>query len=183
MAGRILKPVLPLAASKCHAAVAHFRIWAVGGRWRLPGPMSADVRHMARPPGPLRSPPALRVPWGHAPPIWRPGGPRRRPHHARFGHWLGRRAWSAAARVVVYGCCATHPRARGGMGGLCAPGGPLGRLGAAVGVFIWPLGRFGEKITSVGGSWTESIYHPGFASFPVFVSCFPPLWDFLSFLL
>ena len=125
MVPRILKPVLPLAAKWHIAAVAHFRIWAVGGRWRLPGPMSADVRHMARPSGPLRSPPALRVPWGHAPPIWRPGGPRRRPHHARFGRWLGRRAWSAAARVVTYGCCATYPRARGGYGRSLRPLGAL----------------------------------------------------------
>ena len=105
-----------------------------GAKWRLPGPMSADVRHMAPTPGPLRSPPALRVPWGHAPPIWRPGGPRRRPHHARFGRWLGRRAWSAAARVVTYGCCATYPRPEAGMGGLYAPWGPSGLSGVARGV-------------------------------------------------
>ena len=46
--------------------------------------ISADVSHEAALPGPRRSPPALWVPWGHAPPTWRPGGPCRRPHHARF---------------------------------------------------------------------------------------------------
>ena len=34
------------------------------------GSISADVRHKAAPPGPRRSPPALGVPWGHAPPVW-----------------------------------------------------------------------------------------------------------------
>ena len=136
----------PIGGRKVRAAVAHFRIWAVGGRWRLPGPMSADVRHMAPPPGPLRSPPALRVPWGHAPPIWRPGGPRRRPHHARFGRWLGRRAWSAAARVVTYGCCATYPRARGGygrslrpLGALWVAGGDSGCASLVSRPALWPL--------------------------------------------
>ena len=47
--------------------------------------ISANVSHEAALPGPRRSPPALWVPWGHVPPTWRPGGPCRRPHHARFG--------------------------------------------------------------------------------------------------
>ena len=34
------------------------------------GSISADVRHKAAPPDPRRGPPALGVPWGHAPPIW-----------------------------------------------------------------------------------------------------------------
>ena len=46
------------------------------------GSISADVRHKAAPPGPRRSPPALGVPWGHVPPIWRPGGPCRCRHDA-----------------------------------------------------------------------------------------------------
>ena len=33
------------------------------------GSISADVRHKAAPPGPRRSPPALGVPWDHAPPV------------------------------------------------------------------------------------------------------------------
>ena len=109
-----LKPVLPLAAKTRRAAVAHFRIWAVGGRWRLPGPMSADVRHMAPTPGPLRSPPALRVPWGHAPPIWRPGGPRRRPHHARFGRWLGGGPGRRPPHMATAEPHMANPRTRGG---------------------------------------------------------------------
>ena len=52
---------------------------ALARQWR---PLGADVRHMARPPGPRRCPPALRPPWGHAPPVWRPGGPCRRRHDA-----------------------------------------------------------------------------------------------------
>ena len=136
-----------------------------GAKWRLPGPMSADVRHMAPTPGPLRSPPALRVPWGHAPPIWRPGGPRRRPHHARFGRWLGRRAWSAAARVVTYGCCATYPRARGGygrslrpLGALWVAGGDSGCASLVSRPALWPLPV--ECPTGVwAGSYTSRLRH------------------------
>ena len=57
------------------------------------GSISADVRHKAAPPGPRRSPPALGVPWGHAPPVWCHTGAHNTPDwtHDSAPGW--RRSW------------------------------------------------------------------------------------------
>merc|ERR1712086_785412 len=107
------------------------------------GSISADVRHTAAPPAPRRSPPALGVPWGHVPPIWRPGGPCRRPHHARFGRRLGRQAWSAAALGGQIWVATPPSRSPGGSGQSPRPRGSLGVTGAA-----WPR-VWGVVLTSV----------------------------------
>ena len=108
-----------------------------GGDGASQGPMSADVRHMARPPrppsqpagpmGPLGSRPAHLAPWRAA----QAPTPRPIPPLAGSAGLVGTR--SRGHIWVLH----THPRTRGAYGRLYTPEGPLGWFGVTAGVCLW----------------------------------------------
>ena len=99
--------------------------------------ISADVGHKAAPPTSRRSPPALGVPLGNAPPVWSPDGRAGAQTATRFGPGLGRWPWWVWQCV---GWCTPHPRTTGGAGRYPRPSGGawggLGRLDLAHGTLF-----------------------------------------------
>ena len=83
------------------------------------GSISADVRHKAVPPGPHRGPPALGVPWGHAPPVWCHTGAHNIPDSAHDGWWRSCRLGVSGSGPGGIGAEVGQLRARVGVPGSC----------------------------------------------------------------
>ena len=102
------------------------------------GPISVDVRHKAAPPGPRRSPPAVGVPWGHAPPVWRPRWPCRRPNEPDSAPGWGGSHGQRLPCAAKWACYATPMQQKPAwvattLLGTPDPTGPCGELRAALG--------------------------------------------------